>query len=109
MLTQQSFSEINVDDDELSRVQRNVSTAVNPVLATPIINGVLIENQVIPSTGKLVLAHRMGRVPLGFIVVRASAEVSYPYALAAEQYAPTSVIVLTFSTGAGASVSVWVF
>lgn len=109
MLSQKNLSQLNVDDDKLNRIQTNVATVLDPVLATPIIDGVLVQNLTIPASGVLVVPHNLGRKALGIMVVMASAAVSMPYALPANQGTPTGGIVLTFSSGAGALVNIWVF
>lgn len=109
MLSQKSLNQINVVDNTLSRIQNNTANALNPVLLTPIIDGVLAQRLTIPANGKLTVSHGLGRVALGAIVVLASAAVSTPTTLVADQTAPLGAIVLTFSSGAGATVNVWVF
>lgn len=109
MLGLKQINQINVDDDKLSRIQQNIADALNPVLETPTLDCVLVTGLTIPAGGKLVVPHRMGRAALGVYVVLASAAVALPYALPADQTAPTGSIVLTFSSGAGAIVSLVVF
>lgn len=109
MLSKKAISQLNIDDDKLSRVQSNIVTALDPVLATPILDGNLVQNLTIPVGGKLLVPHQLGRPAVGAFVVMADAPVSVPYAVSGEQFATSGGIVLTFDTGAGAMVSLWVF
>lgn len=109
MITQKTLNQVNISDSTLARFQLNVASALNPVLLAQVLDGRLIQNLTIPASGKLVVPHGFGRPALGVQVVMASAATSVPYALSADQTAPNGSIVLTFTTGAGAVVSVWVF
>ncbi len=109
MLIRKNVSQVGVEDEEIARVQTNITEAVDAVMATPILDGLLVQRVVIPTSGKLTVSHKLGRAAAGVMVVMASAAVSVPYALAADQTAPNGAIVLTFSTGAGATISLWVF
>lgn len=109
MLTTKTFAAVTTQDPTLTKVQSNLSTVLNPVLQTSLLDGVLLQNQTITTGGKLVASHGLGRAAQGVIVVMANATVSTPYAIANEQTTPTGAIRLTFDTGAGATVSLWVF
>lgn len=109
MLTTKSIAQINVTDDSLSRIQNNTAAAVNPVLNVPILDGTLVQNLTIPASGKLTVAHGLGRQAIGYIIIKASAALPNPYVLVADQTAPNGAIVLTFASGAGTTLSAWVF
>lgn len=109
MLNIKSLSQITTTEETENRIQGNIAAALNPVLQTPVLDGTLVERLVIPAGGKLTVAHGLGRPALGALVVDASAAVSNPYRLTADQTSPNGAAVLTFATGAGATVSLWVF
>lgn len=109
MLTQKSMSTLNLGDDTLQRFQANIQTPVEALLQTPIVDGTLVTGQTIPASGKLTVAHGLGRRANGVLVVGASAQVSLPYMVPADQTSPNGAVVLSFTGGAGATVSLWVF
>lgn len=109
MLTSKSLTQLTVTDNVLGRIQSNVAAVLNPVLQTPIVDGVLLQRKTIPASGKLTASHGLGRQALGAIVVLSSAAVAVPYVLPADQTAPNGAIVLTFASGAGATINLWVF
>ena len=109
MLTTKKLTTLQPKDDDSARLQNNISAALNPLLQTPILDGVLLTNLTIPASGKLVAAHGLGRTALGYMVVFSSAAVPAPYALPADQTSPANAIMLTFSSGAGAKINLWCF
>lgn len=109
MLPRKNLVDFNANDDELNRYMHTVADAVEPVLQTAVLDGNLIERQVVPATLKLVVPHGLGRRPRGFWLAASNANCGQPYALPADQTAPTGALVLTFPSGAGATVSVWVY
>lgn len=111
MLTQKSLAQFNVSDEQLSRSLDNVASALNPVLATPLLDGVLVGPLTVPASLVLTVPHGLGRPALGFLVVRASAPYGIPYATpgASAQPSPNGAVVLTFSSGVGAALTFWVF
>lgn len=109
MLTQKSMSTLNLEDDSLQRFQHNVQIPMEALLQTPILDGTLVIGQTIPASGKLLVAHGLGRKANGVLVVGASAQVSLPYQVPAEQTSPNGAVMLSFTSGAGATVSLWVF
>lgn len=111
MLTQKSVAQFNVEDEQLSRSLNNVASALNPVLETPLLDGVLVGPLVVPASLRLVVSHGLGRPARGFLVANATAAYGVPYATpgVAAQPSPNGAIVLTFPSGAGASITLWVF
>ena len=109
MLTRKNTPQINVDDDKLGRIQQNIADTLDPVLATPILDGVHMQRQTIPATLKLSLGHGLGRPALGYFITYANQPVPPPFALLADQTNPAGALVLSFSSGAGATISVWIF
>ena len=56
-------------DQEFNRLQDSIEQAVNPVIDSRIVDGVYIK-EVDLSTADTFVEHKLGREPLGFIVVR---------------------------------------
>lgn len=110
MLRLKALPTFSSKEYENSLLQNNTEAALNPVLATPLIDGNLLQNLTIPSTLILTVPHGLNRVPLGFLVVNANgAYGDPPWALLAEQINATKNLVLRFSSGSGVKISLWVF
>jgi hypothetical protein len=109
MLSSKAMPTFVLKDEETQRIQQQQDAVLNSVLATPILDGRLIQGLTVPTSGPLVVPHGMNRRALGIFVVAASAAVSVPYQLPADQTSPTGAIMLRFTSGAGATISVWVF
>lgn len=111
MLTQKSLAQFNVSDEQLSRSLDNVASALNPVLACPLLDGVLVGPLTVPASLLLTVPHGLGRPALGFLVVRATAQYAPPFVLPVTpaQPSPNGAVVLTFPSGAGAALTFWVF
>ncbi len=60
----------------LSMMQTQWASQLNPLLATPLVNGRLISNQTVVS-GQNIIYHQLGRALQGYIVVLNSAHVSF--------------------------------
>ena len=56
-------------DQEFNRLQDSIEQAVNPIIDSRIVDGVYIK-EVDLSTADTFVEHKLGREPLGFIVVR---------------------------------------
>jgi hypothetical protein len=56
-------------DQEFNRLQDSIEQAVNPIIDSRIVDGVYIK-EVSLSTADTFVEHKLGREPLGFIVVR---------------------------------------
>ncbi len=69
MLNQKSVTSLNLKDDTITRMQTNILDALNPLLQTPILDGVLVQGLTIPASGKLVVSHGLGRRALGVLIV----------------------------------------
>ena len=53
--------------------QDHVESVINPVLASAIIDGVVLEDIDLVSTGFTSIEHKLGRKPRGYLVIRKSA------------------------------------
>lgn len=52
--------------------QDHVESVINPVLASAIIDGVILEDIDLVSTGFTSIEHKLGRKPRGYLVIRRS-------------------------------------
>lgn len=71
------FRQFQSASDELNRVQKNVLDAVGDLPKIQIIDGVLVEGIVLNSSSGVNVSHKLGRKPVGFIVVLASTNAMY--------------------------------
>jgi len=53
--------------------QDHVESVINPVLAAAIIDGIILEDIDLISTGFTSVEHKLGRKPRGYLVIRKSA------------------------------------
>lgn len=68
------FKKIGVNDRDLQKVQQNVENAVAPIIRKPIIDGVLLKKVCLLPGVSNEVKHRLGREPLGYIIVRKRAD-----------------------------------
>lgn len=109
MLTRKTLPSINFEDEDIQRFEDNVAATLEPVLSTELIDGVLVKNLTIPASLVLTVPHGLGRRALGWIVVNANAATSNAYMVPTDQLSPNGSVVLRFTSGAGATISLWVF
>lgn len=60
---------VQTSDRVLNQIQDNTAAVVNPIVANPILNGILI-TEVELTTGNNVINHKLGRPLEGWILVR---------------------------------------
>lgn len=69
-------------DIDLETIQTNVATAVEPLLQAPIsiANAVRVDGIAFPAASTVVVTHKLGRTPVGWLLVDAfgAAAVAYP-------------------------------
>jgi hypothetical protein len=65
-----SFKKIQSEDKDLNKVQSNIEQLIEPFLNSEITDGVLIKNISLDSSITNQVNHKLGRKPLGWIVVR---------------------------------------
>ena len=53
--------------------QDHIESVINPILTSAIINGVILEDIDLVSTGFTSVEHKLGRKPRGYLVIRKSA------------------------------------
>jgi len=101
-----SYKKIKVSDKNITQVQENVEQVLVPVLACPIIDGVLIKDICLsPATSNEVM-HRLGRKPLGWFIVRKRAD-SRIWDLQDTNPEPSRTLSITCSHAV--TIDIWVF
>ena len=63
------FKKVNTAIKDLYQTQENVEQVLTPILNSPIIDGVLVKD-VDVGTSDTVVNHKLGRSPLGWIIVK---------------------------------------
>jgi hypothetical protein len=63
------FKTFNSSDIELNRLQDNIADGFNPVLTADILDFNIVKSQAL-KVGDNVVNHRLGRPPVGWIVIR---------------------------------------
>jgi len=90
------FRYVRVKDEDLSAVQDNIIRVLTPVLKVQLIDGVQIKVDLV--SGSQRIAHNLGRVPQGFVVVdTTSAETFYRTAWDSSTMTVTATGTATFS------------
>ena len=69
-----AFKKTSFSDKDLSKLQNNIDIVLRPIVNCPIIDGVLIENVNLSTSVTNEVFHKLGRKPIGFIIVRKSAD-----------------------------------
>lgn len=102
-MTSRRITRQTSDDTQLNRVQDNIIQVVNPVLAIPFLDGVLLEDVAL-TTSFQNIDHTLGRSWRGYIVVK------HPVlgAVTDEPSEDDSKFLRLVSSSAG-NVSLWVF
>lgn len=65
-----SLKKLIFKDREVAKLQDNLEQALNPVLASPIIDGVLIRDICMTPGSSNEVLHRLGRKPIGYLITR---------------------------------------
>lgn len=68
------FKKLATKDDLSGKIQNNIEAALNPIIDSPIIDGVLIKDICLTPLKATYIKHRLGRPPLGYIVIRKRAD-----------------------------------
>ena len=61
--------QIDPENQNITQTQSNVNTAVRQIANSPIIDGVIVKDVTFVSATDTVVNHKLGREPLGFIVI----------------------------------------
>lgn len=72
MAAPRSFKQINTANQELQLIQANIARAISETINNALLNGLFLENLSISTTNTQV-AHKLGRVPKGYIVIDSNA------------------------------------
>ena len=63
-----AYKKIRTGDYQLDQVQENISQFVAPFLSNPLLDGIIHKDKTINTT--LALEHKLGRDPLGYLIVK---------------------------------------
>lgn len=100
------FKRIRVIDQDLNAVQTNIQEYVEPLTDNPILDGVLIQNITLTAGTSTPVKHKLGRKPLGWVVVRKRAE-STVWDTQDNNELPT--LTLELDCSANVTVDLWIF
>jgi len=100
------FKKILTKDNDLNQVQKNVEQAINPIINSPIVDGVLIKDACLDPTTVTLVQHKLGRKPLGWIVVRKPADARI-WDVQNSNQNPTTTLALVASHAI--TVDLWIF
>lgn len=64
------FQTIATDEPKLERIQQNITKALQPIIQASIIDGVHLTGVVLTTGQANLVAHKLGRPPLGWLIVR---------------------------------------
>lgn len=65
-----SLKKLSQASDEASQLQENLEQTLEPIIKSPIIDGVLIKCACLNASTVTAVEHKLGREPLGWIIVR---------------------------------------
>lgn len=98
------FSKTSIDElKDVERLQDTIENVVNGLSASPIVSGQLLKDIEVTTSAKRI-EHKLGRAPLGFIVVKINAN-----SVVFEQPETRPDLFLNLEASAAAKVSLWVF
>lgn len=90
-------------------LQANIEKALTPVMRTPILDGVLLENVNLVSGAVNKVEHKLGRKVRGYLIVSNSTPASIYDYLNNTAYDSQRDVYLSLSTSASCTVNLWVF
>ena len=61
--------QIDPGNRDVTQTQSNVNSAVQQIANSPIIDGVIVKDVSFAGDGDIIVSHKLGREPLGFIVI----------------------------------------
>lgn len=101
-----SFKKVNLEDEATSKFQGNVEEVLTPILACPLIDGILLTNISLDSSKVNNVSHKLGREYRGFFLTLPKANIAVW-----ESQATNSKKNLTIDLNCSASaiVDIWVF
>jgi len=101
-----SFKKLELENKELNKLQSNIELTFTPIINSEIINGILIRNLNLTTGQDNIVAHKLGRKALGYIIVKKSDE-STIWDVDSETFSEKNFLILNCS--ADVVVSLWVF
>lgn len=101
-----SLKTIPTNNKELDKMQSNIEQFVTPIIASQIIDGVLLKDILLNSAITNNVSHKLGRKPLGWIIIRKRAD-SRIWDAQDDNTSPLQTLSLNCSTTV--KVDIWVF
>lgn len=68
------FKKIPSNDNTVKQLQNNVEEAINPIINSPVVDGVLVRDVCLQALKANLIEHKLGRKPLGYFIVRKRAD-----------------------------------
>lgn len=68
------FKKLITKDQDLNQVQSNVEEALNPVISSAIVNGLIVPDVCLRANVATLVTHNLGREALGWIIIRKRAD-----------------------------------
>lgn len=65
-----AFKKTSFRDKDLSKLQTNVENALQPIINSQIVDGVLVKEVCLEPLIRNEVLHKLGREPLGYVIVR---------------------------------------
>lgn len=108
-----ALKKIQTDSQELDRVQDYVEEALQPVLISPLADGVLVKIVYTSptsaiGTGDTYISHGLNRPVIGWFVVRTTTN-AVIYESSTTSPNPNNILVLKASSAVNADITLWVF
>ena len=96
------YKKLHSEDNVIRQLQDNIEVVISPIIDSAIIDGVLLKN-IHLTTGSIdVVSHKLGRTPLGYLIVKRSAESTI-------WESETNKRSINLNCSANVTVSIWVF
>lgn len=103
------YKQLNFSNKDLTSIQENVGRALNPLLNIPLLDGVWLQNVIIPPAG-VDVDHKLGREWRGYIFTRVlSPLLGYSIYTSSATYDKTKFLRLNQTSLADLTVDIWVF
>lgn len=100
-----AFPQVQTDDRNVNQLQKNIQQSLGPVIANPLVSGVILESVSLAS-GDNTIPHKLGRVLQGWVVVRkrAASEI-----FDKQDSNPTPEVTLVLNASVAVVVNLYVF
>jgi hypothetical protein len=100
------FKKIPSKDNVTKQLQNNVEEAINPIINSQIVDGVLVRDVCLLALKPNLVTHKLGREPLGYVIVRKRAD-SRIWDVQDDNINKTTTLAITCSHDV--QVDLWVF